>query len=356
MRLGLGIRAISLFSGGGIGESRLDEIGIHVELANEVLEARREIFEALNPKTRFLVSDIRDPNTKSEIFESSAGVELVLATPPCQGVSIAGKNRSKEKRTLDPRNFLLFDTIEIIKNLDPKFVLIENVPQFLDLHLPFDGRLTPMLQILENSLGRNFDIDHRVINVSSLGVPQDRNRAFIALQAKGETGFVWPEPQPAISVHQAIGHLPSLEAGEASDIPLHFARKHDIRQIEWMRHTPTGATAFDNPVHFPRKLNGERVKAYRTTYRRMAWDKPAPAITMRNDAISSQANVHPGRPLGKGIYSDARVLTPLEIGVLSTIKTDSLSNTSFQELNWRRAVGEAVPPLAVNSILRGLKR
>lgn len=83
--------------------------------------------------------------------------------------------------------------------------------------------------------------------------------------------------------------------------------------INCMRHTPTGESAIDNPVYYPQKENGERVKAYRTTFRRMKWNSPAPTITMRNDAISSQQNVHPGLPLADGTYSDARSIDPLGI-------------------------------------------
>ena len=49
----------------------------------------------------------------------------------------------------------------------------------------------------------------------------------------------------------------------------------------------------------------------------MHWDKPAPTITMKNGSISSQNNVHPGRLLPNGTYSDARVLTVAELSILT---------------------------------------
>ena len=70
------------------------------------------------------------------------------------------------------------------------------------------------------------------------------------------------------------------------------------------------------------KDNGESLKGYSSTYRRIKWDEPSPAITIRNDAISSQRNVHPGRKLSNGEYSDARVLTPLELMTLSSLPKD----------------------------------
>ena len=54
----------------------------------------------------------------------------------------------------------------------------------------------------------------------------------------------------------------------------------------------------------------------------MCWQQPAPTITTYNRTISSQENVHPGRKFikdGKEVYSDARVLTLLELMILMTI-------------------------------------
>ena len=42
-----------------------------------------------------------------------------------------------------------------------------------------------------------------------------------------------------------------------------------------MQHTPTGCSAFDNPVFFPIKANGDPVKGYHNTYKRQNWDTAA---------------------------------------------------------------------------------
>lgn len=86
-------------------------------------------------------------------------------------------------------------------------------------------------------------------------------------------------------MREAIGYLPSLEAGEKSDIKWHFARKHDERHILWMKHTASGTSAFSNPVYYPKKKDGTRIKGYESSYRRIKWDEPSPTITMRNDAV-----------------------------------------------------------------------
>jgi DNA (cytosine-5)-methyltransferase 1 len=86
----------------------------------------------------------------------------------------------------------------------------------------------------------------------------------------------------------------------------------------------------------------------------MYWDKPAPAITMRNDAISSQMNVHPGRKIKGGTYSDARVLTPLELLLINTMDIEAWKTISAEENLVRKVLGEGVPPLALNKIIETL--
>ena len=349
------MQGISLFSGGGVGESRLHEQGIEIRVANELLPQRAEVFEALNPSTNLLIADIRDLETKDLILSRGQGVELVLATPPCQGVSVAGKNRNPSSQTLDERNYLIFDAIEIILRLEPKYVVFENVARFLDLMLPHEGRLLLVPELLNEILGKYYRVSYRTLNAADFGVAQDRRRAIIVLTRVGEKEYTWPTEQPGVTFKDLVGHLPSLESGEDSGIPFHYARRHDPRHIFWMRHTPTGQTAFNNSKHYPQDAVGNPIRAYKTTYRRMQWHRPAPTITMRNDAISSQANVHPGRLLPDGTYSDARVLTPLELLLLSSIDPGVLVDVQLKELEIRKALGESLPPLLLNAVIGGLK-
>ncbi len=137
----------------------------------------------------------------------------------------------------------------------------------------------------------------KVINSADHWTPQSRKRAITLLSKKWYPKWEFPNKQPQITVREAIGHLPSLESSEKSNIKYHYAKKHNENHIQCMKHTPTWKTAFDNKIHFPKKNNGDRIKWFSTTYKRIEWDKPAPTITMCNGAISSQNNVHPWRPL-----------------------------------------------------------
>ena len=256
----------------------------------------------------------------------------------------------------DERNYLVFKIIDFIKLKSPDFVLIENVPTFFKMVLPYENQNLKVIEILNLLFGEEYNIEANVYDASEYGVAQRRTRAIIKLYRKGKK---WGQPvksEKPISVEEKIGFLPSIEAGQKSKIKWHFARKHSDNHIMWMKHTPTGQTAFDNAKFYPVKPNGEKIKSYNTTYRRIKWDEPAPTITMRNDAISSQLNVHPGRKLKNGTYSDARVLTPLELMLLSSLPQDWDIPDNTPELLIRKCIGECIPPLLIKNIVAQINR
>ena len=266
-------------------------------------------------------------------------------------MSVAGKNRNIEQMLNDERNYLVFKIIDFIKLKSPDFVLIENVPTFFKLVLPYKNQQLKVVEILNLLFGKEYNIDANVYDAAEFGVAQRRTRAIIKLYRKGKK---WGQPiksEKQITVEEKIGFLPSIEAGQKSNVKWHFARKHSDSHVQWMKHTPTGQTAFENKKYFPVKPNGEKIKSYNTSYRRINWDEPAPTITMRNDAISSQLNVHPGRKLKNGTYSDARVLTPLELMLLSSLPQDWNIPDNTPELLIRKCIGECIPPLLIKNIV-----
>lgn len=345
------MKGLSLFAGAGIGETYLNSCGIDIIVANERVEKRADLYKALSPECKMICGDITDEKVFQNIISSAKGIEFLIASPPCQGMSIAGKNRCNETMLTDDRNFLINYVIKAIELLSPKYVLIENVPALLRLKLPYKGELHTVIEILTKKFGTSYKIDSKVVDASNYGVPQTRLRAIIKMFPKDEE-WKWPAiVTKKVTVKDAIGHLPSLEAGQASDIKWHFARKHDARHVEWMKHTPSGESAFLNPVYFPKKKDGTRIKGYESSYRRIKWDEPAPTITIRNDAISSQRNVHPGRLLPDGTYSDARVLTPYELMILNSIPDDWNIPDDTPEILIRQVIGESIPPLLIKKIV-----
>lgn len=346
---------LSLFASAGIGETYFKDVGIDIKVANELLEKRADLYRAINPETTVVCGDITKDEVFSEILASCPKkVDFILASPPCQGMSVAGKNRNQTTMEADERNYLITYVVKAIKATNPDYILVENVPALLKLELQYAGKYRTVLDILQYEFGDQYEIDSMVVDSADYGVPQTRLRAIIKMNRKGKK-WSWPLKKNKITVRDAIGHLPSLEAGEYSEIKWHFARKHSKDNILWMKHTPTGKSAFSNPVYYPQKKDGTRIKGYESSYRRIRWDAPAPTITIRNDCIASQRNVHPGRLLHDGTYSDARVLTPLELMLLNSLPADWNIPDDTPELLIRQCIGESIPPLMLKEIVRGIE-
>lgn len=350
------MKGLSLFSSAGIGETYFNDVGINIVVANELVEQRANLYKNIAPDVNVICGDITDNDVFQKVMKYSKenNVKFILASPPCQGMSIAGKNRHPDTMISDERNYLITYVVKAIKELAPRYVLIENVPALFKLVLNYKSELRTVLDILNYEFSTDYDIDGKVVDSSDYGVPQTRLRAIIKMNIKGYT-WNWPKTEvKKVTVRDAIGHLPSLESGESSDIPWHFARKHDKNNVLWMKHTPTGCSAFSNEKYYPQKKDGTRIKGYESSYRRIKWDEPAPTITMRNDCIASQRNVHPGRLLPDGTYSDARVLTPLELMILDSLPANWNIPNDTPEILIRQCIGESIPPLMLKKIVGGI--
>lgn len=353
------IVGLSMFSGGGIAETYFENIGIHIAVANELVPDRAKFYQYTHPKTQMICGDISDDSIFNKVMElaEKENARFLLATPPCQGMSTLGRKNYET----DDRNSLIHYVIKAINRLSPDYVLIENVPKFIKLLYDSDGttyfsntakadKPYHIIDLLKKIYGNTYTIDMKVLNAMNYGVPQSRPRVIIKLYKKG---LFWPWPKEEnhiITLREAIGDLPSLESGESSNIKWHNALKHNERQIEALRHTPEGKSAMKNEIYYPKKADGSRVKGFHNTYNRMRWDEPAPARTTNNHLMSGHNNVHPGRLLPDGSWSDARVLTFRELIIVSSLPLDWNIPNNYPETKIRIIIGEAIPPLLCKKI------
>lgn len=349
------IKAASLFSGVGIGEYYLKSVGIDVVLANEIVTSRSVTHQFFYPNCFMVNADITEKDTQDTIIGKckEEGVRLIIATPPCQGLSSAGSNRTEASLYNDPRNFLILSALNIVDQVKPDYFIVENVPRFQQMIFPYDGHMVTLFELLKAKYSDEYDIEHAVFNAADYGVPQIRLRVVYRMWKKG-LEWTLPKMKRQITLREAIGDLPSLEAGQTSNIKNHFARKHPQNHIECMMHTPTGMSAFKNEKYFPQKSDGSRIKGYGNTYKRMRWDSPAPTITMRNEIISSQENVHPGKQIGPDTWSDARVLTLRELLIVFSLPPDLNQPPNLTETAFRQLIGEGIPPLLMKEIMKGI--
>lgn len=365
------MKALSLFANVGIAETYLSEIGLDVVVANELEAKRADFYKHLYPDCDMVCGDITDKEVFRIIIEKSkkAGVEFLLATPPCQGMSIAGHNSP-----YDERNSLIKYAVDAVLELGPKYVFMENVPMQMVTPIEFEGHEMIIPEYIEKRLGDKYSFNkEKITNSMFYGVPQMRKRAIYLLVRK-DIDFKWefPEPEEMVTLEDAFKDIPDLwphiqEKEYRSKLPenspealafhkWHKPPTHVWRNIECMMYTSAGNTAFDNPFHYPKKKNGDKVKGYDTTYHRLFWDKPAATITKWNGIMGSQNNVHPGREWkrdsnGDMIYTNPRVLTIYELLVVSSLPTDwDIPDWADNQLI-RFVIGEGIPPLMVKKII-----
>jgi len=346
------MNGLSLFANVGIGEIYMKKHNIDIVVANELLTNRAEFYRSIYNDCNMIDGDITDINIFNKVLceAKSNNCEFLIATPPCQGMSVAGKMDEN-----DSRNILIKYVVNVIEKLRPKYIIIENVAGVLQTFITINNSKIRIVDYIKDSLEPiGYKINYQVIDVADYGTPQTRKRAIFLISNIGYWNF--PPKEKKITVREAISHLPSIESGEVSDIDYHFAKQHNKNHILWLQHTPSGKTAFDNEIYYPQKDNGERIKGYSTTYKRIDWDKPAPTITMCNGAISSQNNVHPGRIKKDGLYSDARVLSLKEIFILTGLPDNWHPPKWASENLIRQVIGEGVPPQLIDRLLKTIPK
>src|SRR5690606_37494355 len=117
--------------------------------------------------------------TDSEARELRGKVDLITGGFPCQAFSFAGKRRGFE----DTRGTMFFEIARIAKQIEPRFLLLENVKGLLSHD---KGRTFAIILSTLDELG--YDVEWQVLNSKDFGVPQNRERVFIVGHSRGAGG------------------------------------------------------------------------------------------------------------------------------------------------------------------------
>lgn len=115
----------------------------------------------------FYCGDIKDLTTLS-FAEKYQDIDLVVGGPPCQGFSMANRQRVID----DPRNKLYKYYLELLKNIRPKLFLMENVKGMMN-------KSSEILEDFQDTLGDDYTIDIILLNAKDFGIPQNRERVFV---------------------------------------------------------------------------------------------------------------------------------------------------------------------------------
>lgn len=174
------MNAIDLFAGAGGLSIALQNSGFNILMANEINPRFAETHHHNFPDVPLVQKDIN--NLSSEDWNpiiNGKEVDLVVGGPPCQGFSVFGKRRFINTQEYDPhqdpRNFLVYQYIRIVKELRPKFFFMENVKGFTNLD---KGLFVEEVKKQFASLGYR-NIWCEIVCAADYGVPQDRYRMFM---------------------------------------------------------------------------------------------------------------------------------------------------------------------------------
>lgn len=283
---------------------------------------------------------------------------LFAVCAPCQPFTkLARKGISPERELRRARDAdLLRQACRFIRKFKPEMVLSENVagiedPKYGGVWEAFRRRLERM----------GYATGSKVVCTSRFGVPQYRKRSILMAVRKelarperfadllGRELLV-PEADPdarLVSVREAIGHLPALQAGQADPgIPNHRARGLDeVNRFRLAATRPGESNAYmartehgDLTLSCHRRVNGRLgSRCFGDVYTRMRPDQPSPTITTRCISVSN------GR-FGHYDTGQVRAITVREAALLQSFPQGYRFHPLGEMEAGARMVGNAVPP------------
>jgi DNA (cytosine-5)-methyltransferase 1 len=376
---------VSLFSSAGVGCYGFKQEDFECVATNEIIERRLNV-QRHNNKCRYesgyISDDITQEEAKNKIrreldfWKKNHGIkelDVLIATPPCQGMSVANHKKGDELA----RNSLVVESIKLTSEFNPKFFLFENVRAFLNsVCTDTDGGERTIREAIELNLGGCYNIHYQVINFKDYGNPSSRTRTLVIGVRKDMLEITplnfMPTLQNERTVREVIGNLKSLKTmGEVDESDIyHNFRPYAEHMLSWIEETKEGESAFDNedPKRRPHKVVDGKIvfntKKNGDKYSRCYWDKAGACVHTRNDILASQATVHP---------SDNRVFSVREVMRLMSVPdsfqwTDipelELNKLPFEEkrkflkkeeMNIRQSLGEAVPTVIFRQIAKNIK-
>ena len=159
------LKMIDLFCGAGGLSLGFTQEGFITSLANDIQECCVDTYAHNHPETprnKIILGDVKDVADNIENLIEPSSIDIVVGGPPCQGFSMANRQRLID----DPRNHLYKNYVEIVRKVQPKFFVMENVK----------GMLSVAEQVKEDFRNIGYSVECHILNAKDFGVPQNRER------------------------------------------------------------------------------------------------------------------------------------------------------------------------------------
>ena len=308
---------VDLFSGAGGMSVGFRNAGFRKLVSVEIDDVASATIRHNFPSSKHFNKPIQDLNNQ-ELDAALDGQtpDVICGGPPCQGFSVAGLRRPD-----DPRNQLFKEYIRVVRHLQPKFLVMENVPGILTMQ---DGKVYK--EILHQLTEAGYpDVSVRILEAAEYGVPQLRTRAIFIGNRLG-----LPNPYPAATrqktsyatIDEAIEDLKHLEFNAAIN---HHGTTHSKVMEARLAAIPPGGSLYET---------------FRDAWKRQYKGRPSMAIKENHGGV----HVH---------YELNRVLTAREMARLQTFPDEFIFSGTFKKAYWQ--IGNAVPCLLGEAIARAVK-
>jgi len=370
--------AIDLFAGAGGFSLGIEQAGFDVVVAVEQDPVHAAVYAFNFPHAEVICADvgtlsaqaIREAAVRGWMYHNpkkraswNGEIDLVFGGPPCQGFSLMGKRRLD-----DERNDLVFHFYRLVKELQPRYFVMENVPGMNQgEHALYLQRLLAEFETAKYHITQPV----RVLNAADFGVPQKRRRLFLLGSRDGEPPLEYPDPQmcpkpKSVTVRDAIADLPNLD-----NFP-------ELKKTDEVLLTPLQLEQLEASASlYVKKLRGLVRDRYNLAYPRL-WHPRLLTSSMQTQhttaAIGRFEEMQPGqlemvsrlRRLDsdkcchtlragtgseRGSYTSPRPIHPIYPRVISVREAARLHSFPdwfrFHTTKWHgfRQVGNAVPPL-----------
>jgi DNA (cytosine-5)-methyltransferase 1 len=320
--------AIDVFSGCGGLTSGLKKAGFEVCAGVEFNTKASSVYSENHPEVS-LFGDIRqlDPEKVfNELKIKPCTLDLLAGCPPCQGFSkLRSLNRSRVVE--DERNELIFNLLDFIKYIQPKTILIENVPDLL-----LDERLVKFTAIISKM---GYFWDAKIVDAYDYGVPQRRKRMILLASRLAEI-----KVQQIIKSHKTVKDaILNLPKPTDSKSELHRLRSvHSATVQARINHIPKNGGSRTNLslVHQLKCHRDSKTNGFKDVYGRMMWEKPAPTLTKYCTNPSKGRFLHP---------EQNRAISLLEAALLQSFPNNYKFDISLGRTAISAMIGEAIPPL-----------
>lgn len=313
------LTALSLFSGGGGLDLGFSAAGFKIGCASDIDTYSCKTHPLNNGKREFFLesqcvsADIREVKATKLLACANlklGDIDIILGGPPCQAFSVFGRRKGLE----DPRGSLVWEYERILKEVQPKCFVFENVSGLKTIH---NGTLYEDI-LKELSLGGIYTVSAHSYQMADFGIPQFRDRIFfIGVKNNIAVPPMLPTHGPGKKyAYRNVGEALRLLPSPSSEIPNHTGRKHSARIVSRYKSLSFGER---DPKTRINKLNPE---------------KPSFTIIVGSDKGGGKGHVHPFEP---------REVTPRESARMQTFPDWwEFYGTGRHVI---RQVGNAVPPL-----------